>query len=186
MPRSRFSKSFTIIDASCLICLLHLTDSLPEIDFLQALSLRYQVVYIPRYVQEEVRRKGRIKHRIQEIIQHHPILKICNVESEYDAQLLYDRSRNPLAPIDRGEAEVITQARERRIFEVLIDDKYGRKKANELNLIVAGTVGLLIEFKRLGIVETIKPLIEMLRKARKLHLKEGLFKSVLKQEGEDF
>src|SRR5436853_7824605 len=123
MPRSRFPRSLAVIDASCLICLLHLNYSLPHPDFLKALSLRYDAVYIPRYVQEEVRRKGRIKHRLQEIVEHHPILKICNVESEYDAQLLYNRSRNPLAPIDRGEAEVITQARERKIFEVLIDDK---------------------------------------------------------------
>lgn len=181
MPRSRFKKSFAVIDASCLICLLHLNDSILELNFIQALSLRYDVIYIPRYVLNEVRRKGRIKHKLQELIQDSPILQICNVENEYDAQLLYDRHRNPYAPIDRGEAEVITQARERRIFEVLIDERKGRIKAEELNLIVRGTARLLIEFETSGIIERAQPLIEMLRKAGKLRLKEKLFKEILKQ-----
>lgn len=185
MPRSRFQKSFTVIDASCLICLLHLNDSIPHLNFIQALSLRYDLIYIPRYVFEEVRRKGRIKHRLQELTQHSPVLRICDVESEYDAQLLYDRYRNPHAPIDRGEAEVITQARERRIFEVLIDERKGRTIAEELNLIVRGTAGLLVEFETSGIIEKAQPLIEMLRKAGKLRLKEKLFKEILKQTGED-
>ncbi|MBC7910369.1 MAG: DUF3368 domain-containing protein [Pyrinomonadaceae bacterium] len=185
MPRSRFQKSFAVIDASCLICLLHLKDLLPQPDFLQALSLRYQTVYIPRYVQEEVRRKGRIRHRLLDVIQRYPILEICNVESEYDAQLLYDHHRNPRAPIDRGEAEVITQARERRVFEVLIDDRKARATAEELNLIVKGTAKLLVEFETIGIIEKAKPLIEMLRKAGKLRLSEKLFKEILKQAGEE-
>lgn len=184
MSRPRFPKSFTVIDASCLICLLHLNDLLPQPDFLQPLALRYQAVYIPRYVLEEVRRKGRFKHRLQEIIRRHPILEICDIESEYDAQLLYDPYQNPRALIDRGEAEVITQARERRIFEVLIDGRKGRIKAEELNLIVRGTVGLLIEFEKMGVIEEATPLIQMLRKANKLRLKENMFKEILKEAGE--
>jgi len=132
-----------------------------------------------------VRRKGRIKHRLQEIIQRHPILEICDLESEYDAQLLYDHYRNPRAPIHRGEAEVIIQARERRISEVLIDDPKGRKKADELNLIVRGTAGLLAEFEAIGIVEDARSIIEMLRKAGKLRLKDSLLKEILKNFGKD-
>ena len=117
MPRTQFQKSFTVIDASCLICLLHLNQSLPQPNFLQALALRYQAVYVRRHVLEEVRRKGRIRHRMHELIQHHPILKICDINNQYDARLLYDRHLNPKARIHRGEAEVITQARERGISE---------------------------------------------------------------------
>ncbi len=145
MPQTRFQRSFTVIDASCLICLLHLNNSLSQTDFLQALALRYQAVYIPQYVWEEVRRKGRIRRQMYELIRRHPILEICDIVNQYDAQLLYDRYRNPKARIDRGEAEVITQARERGISEVLIDDRKGRKMAERHTLIAKGTARLLIE-----------------------------------------
>ena len=98
MPRPRFGKVAVVIDASCLIYLWHL-------DLLPSLVVRYYPIHIPRYVLEEVRRKGRSKRRLQELIRHNPFLKICDVNSEYDAQLLYDHDRNPSAAIDRGEAE---------------------------------------------------------------------------------
>ena len=179
MPRTRFQKSFTVIDASCLICLLHLNHSLPQPDFLQALALRYQAVYVPRYVLEEVRRKGRIRHRMHELIQRHPILKICDVNNQYDAQLLYDRHLNPKARIQRGEAEVITQARERGISEVLMDDRKGRKMAERHTLIPKGTARLLIEFERNGVVQEADPLIRLLRGAGKLRLKDDELNKLL-------
>ncbi|HEV2765252.1 MAG TPA: hypothetical protein VGV38_19875, partial [Pyrinomonadaceae bacterium] len=172
------------IDASCLICLLHLNSSLPKPDFLQALALRYRAVYIPQYVLEEVRRKGRIRRTLNELIHRHPILEICNVTDEYGAQLLYDRHRNPNAKIQRGEAEVIMQARERRITEVLIDDKKGRKMAVKHTLVTVGTERLLVDFKRLGIVDEVKPLIKMLRRVKKLRLKDSRVKEILDEVGE--
>jgi predicted nucleic acid-binding protein len=184
MPQTRFPKSFTVIDTSCLICLLHLNDSLPGQDLLQALALRYHSVYVPRYVLEEVRRKGRIKHRVKELIQRHPILEICDVVNDYDAQLLYDRHRNPHARIDRGEAEVITQARERSVSEVLIDDKKGRQMAERHTLVARGVGRLLIEFKLIGVVEEAGPLINMLRDADKLRLGEREVQKLLVEAGE--
>lgn len=184
MPQIRFQRSFTVIDASCLICLLHLNRSLSQTDFLQALALRYQAVYVPRYVLEEVRRKGRIRHRMREIIQRYPILEICEVVNQYDAQLLYDRHRNPKARIHRGEAEVITQAREREISEVLIDDRKGRKMAERHTLVAKGTARLLIEFKRTGIIEEAQPLIQLLRNAGKLWLSEDELTKLLAEVGE--
>jgi predicted nucleic acid-binding protein len=179
MPQTRFKKSFAVIDASCLICLLHLNNSLPQSDFLQALALHYQSVYIPQYVWEEVRRKGRIKRRIHELIQRHPILEICNIVNQYDAQLLYDRYRNPKARIHRGEAEVITQARERGVSEVLMDDKRGRKMAELHTLIAKGTARLIIEFEKIGIVEDARILIKLLRNAGKLRIKEDELSKLL-------
>lgn len=153
-------------------------------DFLQALTLRYQAVYVPQYILEEVRRKARIRHQIAELIRLHPILEICDVNNQYDAQLLYDRHLNPKARIHRGEAEVITQARERRITEVLMDDRKGRQMAERHTLIAKGTAKLLIEFERMGVVEEAEPLIQLLLNAGKLRLKEDILRKLLDETKE--
>jgi predicted nucleic acid-binding protein len=184
MPQTRFPKSFTVIDASCLICLLHLNYSLPQTDFLQALALRYQAVYIPRYVLEEVRRKGRIRHRMRELVQRYPILEICDIGNQYNAQLLYDHHLNPGARIHRGEAEVITQAREREVSEVLVDDRKGRQMAERHTLTAKGTAKLLVEFKLMGVVKEAEPLIRLLLSAGKLQLKEDVLGKLLDEAGE--
>ena len=131
-----------------------------------------------------MRRKGRIKHRLHEILQRYPILEICNVVSEYDAQLLYDRYRNPQSTIDRGEAEVITQARERGVSEVLIDDGKGRKMAERHSLVARGTGRLLVDFKFIGVIEEVEPLIKMLLSAGKLRLSEKKIQKLLVEAGE--
>src|SRR5215216_3756323 len=186
MPQSRFQRSFAVIDASCLICLLHLNDSQPQTDFIRALALRYQAVYIPRYVMEEVRRKGRIRHRMRELIQRYPVLGICDIGNRYDAQLLYDRHLNPGVRIHRGEAEVIAQARERGVSEVLMDDRKGREMAELHTLVPKGTAKLLIEFKRIGVpgAERVEPLLRLLLNAGKLLLREDVLDELLDEAGE--
>lgn len=186
MLETRFKRSFAVIDASCLICLLHLSQSLPNADFITALALRYQAVYIPRYVMEEVRRKGRIRHRIRELVRRYPVLEICDINNRYDAQLLYDRRLNPEARIHRGEAEVIMQARERGVTEVLIDDRKGREMAERHTLVPKGTAKLLIEFKRIGVrgAEEVEPLIRLLLNLGKLQLREDVLDKLLAEAGE--
>jgi hypothetical protein len=178
MQRPRVGKIAVVIDASCLIYLWYL-------DVLPRLVVRYYPIHIPRYVLEEVRRKGRSKRRLQELIRHNPFLKICDVNNEYDVQLLYDHSRNPLAAIDRGEAEVIIQARELNISEVLIDDRKGRTVARQHSLNPRGVLGILKEFKRIGYIAEIRPLIEMIRKKPlNYRISEKLLKQELKEIGE--
>jgi predicted nucleic acid-binding protein len=186
MPHTRFERSFAVIDASCLICLLHLNQSVPHADFITALALRYQAVYIPRHVLEEVRRKGRIRHRMRELVRRYPVLEICDINNRYDAQLLYDRRLNPEARIHRGEAEVITQARERGVSEVLMDDRKGREMAERHTLVPKGTAKLLIEFKRTGVrcAEEVKPLMRLLVDAGKLQLKTDILDKLLDEVGE--
>jgi len=133
---------------------------------------------------EEVRRKGRIRHRMRELIQHYPVLEICDINNQYDTQLLYDRQLNPDARIHRGEAEVIIQAREREISEVLIDDKKGREMAEFHTLVPKGTAKLLIEFERVNVIEEAEPLIRLLLNAGKLQLKENVLGKLLDEAGE--
>ena len=176
MPRKRIRISEIVIDTSCLICLW-------ELGFLPKLALRYNTVHIPRHVFEEARRKGRVKRRLQELIGNYDsLLKICDIGNAYDAQLLYDRFRNPDARIDGGEAEVIIQARELGVSEVLIDEPKGRTVATLHTLSVRGTLSVLIELKLNGLIAEVQPLVVKLGK--KLRIKHELLKQELEKVGE--
>lgn len=177
MPGSRKVIAAAVIDTTCLRCLLHL-------DLLPTLVLRYNAVYIPRHVWQEASRKGRGRYQLRKWLKQYTFLKKCSVADEVGARLLYDRNLNPGAPIHRGEAEVIVQAREREASEILIDELAGREIAQRHGLKVKGVLGLLKEFKLNGIIPEVRPLIEKLRRDLSFWIDENLLDRELKEVGE--
>lgn len=184
MPHTRFEKLRGVIDASCLIRLLYLKDSLPDIGIFDALALRYHSIYIPEYVWEEVSRHGRGKRRVRKIVLQHYLFEKCSVGDRYRVQLLFDRLMNPAAPIDRGEAEAIIQASERGITDILIDDRTAAKFARRHSLNARDTPDLIVELKRNGIIAEVRPLIELLHHHRKFRLTQKRLKEILIDTGE--
>jgi predicted nucleic acid-binding protein len=66
--------------------------------------------------------------------------------------------------LDTGEAAVITLAREQGIATVLLDERKARKVARDIHgLQVIGTVRVLVEAKRRGLVPEIASLFKKLR-----------------------
>ena len=55
--------------------------------------------------------------------------------------------------LGKGESEVIALARERGM-RVIIDDQKARKVAETLELIVTGTVGILLKAKSIALIES--------------------------------
>ena len=64
--------------------------------------------------------------------------------------------------VDHGEAEVIALAEEKRILQVLMDDRKGRRVASARGLNVIGTVGLLVQAKSGGLIPCLKTVLETL------------------------
>ena len=174
MPR-RHQNSAAVIDASCLNNLWHL-------ELVQLLAQKYSRVYIPSHVQEEAGRKHRRRHKLHDLLRQYAFLQRCAVGNPFEAQLLYDRRNNPTAPLDRGEAETIIQARERGITQVLIDERKGRKFAILHSLEPIGTLGLLKEFKRNGLIPEVRPLIERLRKELHYRIRDEVLRQELNDE----
>lgn len=65
-----------------------------------------------------------------------------------------------------GETEVLMLAMERPDAIAVVDDKLARWVAETLNLKFTGTLGLLLDAKRAGLVERIAPLLDRLQELR--------------------
>jgi predicted nucleic acid-binding protein len=66
--------------------------------------------------------------------------------------------------LDNGEASAIALAIEKENATIILDDLKARKYANRLGINVTGTLGVINKAKSEGIIEKIKPIIELLRK----------------------
>jgi hypothetical protein len=91
---------------------------------------------------------------------------------------------NATASLDEGEREVIflgAEIDEKRLL--LLDDKAGRRIANNLQLPIIGTAGLLLLLKQQGLVEEVFPLMTELRQ-RGYWLSDALVFQVQQLAGE--
>ncbi len=80
--------------------------------------------------------------------------------------------------LDRGEAEVIVLAEELRADAVLIDDLKARKTAVLRGLAVVGTIGVLLDAKERGLVDEVKPLLDLLIR-KKISISRELYSHAL-------
>lgn len=61
--------------------------------------------------------------------------------------------------LDRGEASAIALALEQKDCLLIIDELKGRKFAKKLALNITGTLGVILEAKKIGIIPSIKPIL---------------------------
>lgn len=66
---------------------------------------------------------------------------------------------------------------------LLLDDLQGRRTAERLNLRVTGTLGVVLEAKRAGLLQRVAPTLELLR-GTNMWISDRLIRMVLKQAGE--
>lgn len=79
------------------------------------------------------------------------------VECELDNPLINEES------LDAGELSSIALYQQLKADYLLIDEKAGRRVAKRNHIKVIGSLGVLIEAKKKGILQSIKPSIEILR-----------------------
>jgi len=86
--------------------------------------------------------------------------------------------------MDAGEAEAIALAMELGDVLLILDDKKARRVAQQIDLKVIGTVGMLLRGKRQGVITEIKPLISALLQAD-FRISEGIVREALRLSGEN-
>lgn len=97
--------------------------------------------------------------------------KIEFVKNEIGVKLL-------LKEVELGESETIILALEKKICNVLMDDYKGRRIAEINGLYPIGTIGVLLQAKKLGFIKEIKPLLAELIK-NKIRIGISLYKKAL-------
>jgi uncharacterized protein len=152
-----------VADASPLI-------SLARIGRLTLLPALYDSVQIPRAVHREIiRRPPGFQGGLPAWIQVSDVRDRAAV-----AALVED--------LGAGESEAIVLATELGL-PLLIDDGAGRAVARARGLQVTGTLGMLLEARRAGLIERVRPLTDQLR-AVDFRADEALIESILREAGE--
>ncbi|NTW48412.1 MAG: DUF3368 domain-containing protein [Chlorobiales bacterium] len=82
--------------------------------------------------------------------------------------------------LDKGEASAITLGLENENSLLLIDERKGRKVATELGLKIIGSLGILIQAKERGFINSLKEEIEKL-KSVDFRVSELLIKQILEK-----
>ncbi len=85
--------------------------------------------------------------------------------------------------IDKGEASAIALALEIPESVIILDDYKSRKIAERLQLKITGTIGVIIKAKLRGIIPSIKPYFEKIRKTD-FRLTDEVERTALKEAGE--
>lgn len=133
-------------------------------------------IHIPRAVFDESVSKGREEGGAKRQVSSAKWIKTSRIRERLAVEVLLDE-------MDLGEAETIVLAREIHADWVLMDEKKGRRKLNELRLKKIGTVGILLKAKRAGLVTSIRPDLEQLRE-HGFSISQNVIDAVLRQAKE--
>ena len=104
----------------------------------------------------------------------------------------YSRISKSIGPVEsavaawdlgRGESRVLSYGLRHDEWTAVVDDGAARRCAKGLDISVVGTLGVLVIAKRIGQLETVRPVVEDLERAG-LHVSQDLIDHVLRMVGE--
>lgn len=147
--------------------------NLIRINELDLLKLLYTEVVIPEKVQDELlnyeNQKDEIDKRDWIIVK-----KVSNS----------DEVKKLEVELDTEEAEAIVLAKELEADLIIIDERKGRKIAEENGLKIIGLLGVLIQAKRMGYVKELKSLLNELIDNVGFRVSQELYNRILKEVNE--
>lgn len=125
-------------------------------------------VRIPEAVEAELRRS-------------HPSLPAwLRIQPVRDAA----KARLYMQSVDRGEAEAIALAEELHADHLLMDERKGRRLAQQRGLVVVGLLGVVLMAKRRALIPSARGLLQQLDEKAGVYLGNELLESALKTVGE--
>jgi len=131
----------------------------------------YGQVYIPRGVWEELNAGGSQWPGCVEVSRADWIEQRVVQNQDLVSALQRD--------LDRGEAETIALALQLGADLVLLDEREGRHAAQRFGIRVVGVVGILLEAKARGVLESVRPHLDALRQEAGFYLDASLIQHAL-------
>ena len=133
-------------------------------------------IYIPQAVYDEACLARRIASGVQYAVPAVGWVNVVPVKDRLAVEILLDE-------LDLGEAETIVLARELNADWVLMDERKGRRKLDQLGVRKIGTLGILLKAKQLGLLPAIRSAVETLHQ-QGFSLSQSVIDAVLQQAGE--
>jgi len=147
--------------------------SLAILNRLTILDQLFDKIYVPTAVYNEVVRRD--KPHFQEL-NRFSVDRVKQIQNQFAVQLL-------LKDLDIGESEAIVLAKENNISDILIDEYKGRKIAIAHGLSPIGTIGVLVQAKKKGLIKELKPELDSLI-ANRRRISPNLYMKALGLAGE--
>lgn len=147
--------------------------SIERFDLLQQL---FGEVHIAQAVYDEAVIAGRDEGGAKREVSTTKWIKTVRVQDRLAVDVLLDE-------LDLGEAETIVLARELKADWVLMDEKKGRRKLDQLGMPKVGTLGLLLKAKQIGLLAAIRPDLERLHQ-QGFSISQAVINAVLAEAGE--
>lgn len=147
--------------------------ALSSIDQIHLLKEIYSSIIVPRAIIEEINEGGKIN--VPDLSSLDWVKVIPNITT-IENRLLFQ--------LDYGEQQVVLNALKLQLDLVLIDDRTARNIAEYLGLKVKGTLGVLVDAKRKGLIPSFKsPALKM--KEHGIHFSEQLISEISLNLGEN-
>jgi predicted nucleic acid-binding protein len=156
-----------VSDTSPLVCLLHLN----QINLLKDLFVS---VIIPPAVFDEL-----IKAKIinENFLKDNSFIQI-------KAPIDKKKVEELMLILDEGESEAIILSLELKTDLLLIDEAPGREIARQYGIPIKGILGVLLQAKDRGLINTVKPLINRLQTEINFRINENLLRKILIEANE--
>jgi len=152
--------------------------ALASIQRFHLLQRIFEEVFIPQAVYYEVMAAGKDRTKREGIteITSATWIKAIPVNDRIAVEVLLD-------DLDLGESETIVLARELNTDWVVMDEKKGRRKLDQLGFHKIGTVGVLLRAKELKLISSVRLDLEQLHK-KGFSLSQSVIELAVRQAGE--
>ena len=150
--------------------------SLVKLDMLDILCKFYNEVLLPMAVFNEVCSNPAYAAEAG-AVQKCAFISVKNVNDTHSVKILR------AAGLGLGESEAIALADTLPDSLLLMDERKGRQIAMNMGIQIIGTLGLLLQAKKLGFIKNIKPLLDTLINEN-IRISESLYDLILEQSSE--
>ncbi len=148
--------------------------SLIKINRIDLLEQLFQEVFIPEAVYNELTTNSIFANET-EIVKNCTFIKTMSVQNHKSVTLL-----QAVSGLDDGESEAIILADELKPSALIIDERKGRKVAQQLGLNITGTIGILLQAYSEGKItkDEVKLYLDNLKK-NNIRLSDSLIQQTL-------